>query len=194
MNESAILSSMREVFAQGELLLGMLDDRAYAAKIPEAFNSSIGAHYRHCLDHFRSIFDGLETGEVNYDHRQRDPRVETIRMIALKQTRDLIRTSERFSGPTLSRSIRVQSKLSYAIEESPSAVSSLGREIMYCVAHAIHHYALIRVMGGMLGVPLSGGFGIAPATLKHLESATPARSRRSGPPACHESVLQQRAA
>ena len=193
MNDSTIHSSIREVLAQGELLLGVLDDSAYAAKIPQAFNSSIGAHYRHCLDHFRSLFDGFETGEINYDRRQRDARVETSRLIALNQTWDLLQMSERVSGWTLSDSIRVQSKLSYAIEESPAAVSSLGRELMYCVAHAIHHYALIRVMVGMLGVSLPGGFGIAPATLKHREAASPTTSRIPELAGCQEDI-QQRAA
>ena len=60
MNERTILDSMREVLRQGETLLGALDDASYAARIPAAFNSSVGGHYRHCLDHFRSVFDGLD--------------------------------------------------------------------------------------------------------------------------------------
>jgi len=38
---------------------------------------------------------------------------------------------------------------------------------MYAVAHAVHHYALIGVMGGILGLPLPTGFGVAPSTIKH---------------------------
>ena len=40
---------------------------------------------------------------------------------------------------------------------------------MYAVAHAIHHYALIAVMCGMLEVPVPAGFGVAPSTLKYHE-------------------------
>jgi len=38
---------------------------------------------------------------------------------------------------------------------------------MYAVAHAVHHYALIGVMAGIMGVELPAGFGVAPSTLKH---------------------------
>ena len=41
------------------------------------------------------------------------------------------------------------------------------REFMYAVAHAIHHYALIAVMCGILDVPVPAGFGVAPSTLKY---------------------------
>ncbi len=40
-------------------------------------------------------------------------------------------------------------------------------EIMYSVAHAVHHYALIGVMGGIMGLPMPAGFGVAPSTLSH---------------------------
>jgi hypothetical protein len=39
---------------------------------------------------------------------------------------------------------------------------------MYAVAHAVHHYALIGVMAGIMEVKLPVGFGVAPSTLKHL--------------------------
>ena len=52
---------------------------------------------------------------------------------------------------------------------------------MYSVAHAVHHYALIGIIGGLLGVEMPPGFGVAPSTLKHQATlsgaqAVPARS------------------
>ncbi|HEY5778454.1 MAG TPA: hypothetical protein VIT00_06925 [Terrimicrobiaceae bacterium] len=194
MNERTILDSMREVLRQGETLLGALDDASYAARIPAAFNSSVGGHYRHCLDHFRGVLDGLDAEEVNYDNRRRDPRTETVRGVALSQTRELLRASEQLGSWTLGCSIKVRSKVSYAIEESPSAISTVGREIMFCVVHAIHHYALIRVMCGMLEVVVPDGFGVAPSTIKHLESAVPAGDRNFRSHRARRASLEQRAA
>ena len=171
MNERTILNATREILRQGEVLLGVLDDAAYCAKVPAAFNSSVGGHYRHCLDHFRSVFDGLGAAEVNYDQRKRDARVETIRGVALDQTKDLLRRIEEIDNWTLRCPIRVRSKVSYAIDEPPSAISTVGREMMFCIVHAIHHYALIRVMCGMLGVFLPEGFGVAPSTIKYRQPA-----------------------
>jgi hypothetical protein len=42
---------------------------------------------------------------------------------------------------------------------------------MYSVAHAVHHYALIGVMGGLMGFTMPAGFGVAPSTLKHQAAA-----------------------
>jgi len=45
--------------------------------VPIAFNASIGGHYRHCLDHFTSLLRGLDAEAVDYDHRERDARIES---------------------------------------------------------------------------------------------------------------------
>ena len=178
MKRSAILDSMKEVLSQGEALLSTLDDTAYTTKVPAAFNASVGGHYRHCLDHFRSVFEGLDAAEVNYDTRGRDPRIETLREIALAHTGQLLRASEGLGDWALDYPILARSKISYVIDESPTAVSTVAREIMFCVVHAIHHYALIRVMCGMLGVQAPEGFGVAPSTIKHRKFAATARDLR----------------
>jgi hypothetical protein len=38
----------------------------------------------------------------------------------------------------------------------------------------VHHYALIGVMGGVMGLALPAGFGVAPSTLKHQAGAAQA--------------------
>jgi len=67
----------------------------------------------------------------------------------------------------LARPLTVTCKTSYATSGSQLSPSTVGREIMYSVAHAVHHYALIGVMGGIMGLHLPPGFGVAPSTLKH---------------------------
>jgi hypothetical protein len=164
---NALLASAREVLAQGATLMLALDDVAYATKLPAAFDASIGGHMRHCLDHFRSVLDGLAADEIDYDARTRDPRIENLRVVALVAARQQLREFESLDASILDRPIRVRAKVSYATEESPVAESTVGREIMFCVLHAVHHYALCGVMCGMLGVPLPEGFGVAPSTVKH---------------------------
>lgn len=65
---------------------------------------------------------------------------------------------------------------------------------MFCVVHAIHHYALIRVMCGMIEVVVPDGFGVAPSTIKHLESAVPVGDRDFRADKARRVPLQQRAA
>lgn len=167
MNSGMILHGVAEVLRQGEMLLRTLDDAAYTKRLPTAFNASIGGHYRHCLDHFQSLLDALDADEVNYDHRKRDPRVECERGFAANETRRIFRGCETIADVWLARPILVRTKVSYGDEAAPAMPSTFGRELMYAVAHAIHHYALIGVMCALMDVPLPAGFGVAPSTLKH---------------------------
>jgi hypothetical protein len=167
MTENALLAAAGAIFRQGESLLRIVSDESYTRRLPEAFNSAVGGHYRHCLDHFQCLLEGLETGEVNYDHRHRDLRVEHDRDFALAETRRLLCAWEIMSPGALALPIMVRSSVSYDAAESPASSSTVGREVMYAIAHAIHHYALLAVMCGLLGVRLPPGFGVAPSTIRH---------------------------
>lgn len=166
MNHS-LLASITEILRQGESLLRVLDDDTYTRRLPEAFDSAVGAHYRHCLDHFQCLLGGIEAGEVNYDHRRRDPRTETNRQFALEETRRLAHAWHTIAPGALQLPIKVRSKVSYAGEQAEVISSTVGREVMYAVAHAIHHYALLGVMCGLMGIRTPRGFGVAPSTLQH---------------------------
>jgi hypothetical protein len=142
-----LLQSVLETLDQGEALLAQLSDEDYTRRVPVAFNASIGGHYRHCLDHFRCLLDAAAQADLNYDHRERGTLVERDRFAAL---------------------LNVTCKTSYATIGSQASPSTVGREIMYSVAHAVHHYALIGVMCGVIGLEMPTGFGVAPSTLKQM--------------------------
>lgn len=167
MNRSPLIDSALEVLRQGEALLNALDDENYTRKVPAVFTSAMGGHYRHCLDHFQCLLEGVPNGEVNYDHRQRDARIENDRRFALAETQRIQATCEKIPTLALELPLNVYSKVNYEGENEPVSASSFGRELMYAVAHAIHHYALIAVMCGLLGVRVPFGFGIAPSTLQY---------------------------
>jgi len=166
-NSRVLIESVIETLQQGETLLTEISDETYTRKVPIAFNTSIGGHYRHCLDHFRSLLGSAMEGDLNYDHRERDTLIEKDRYAALNATRELLESYESLDPVFLKRPLAVTCKTSYAADDSQVSPSTLGREIMYSVAHAVHHYALIGVMGGIMGLQLPPGFGIAPSTLKH---------------------------
>jgi hypothetical protein len=167
-----LIQSVLETLAQGESLLAQICDGDYTRKVTVAFNASIGGHYRHCLDHFRSLLDAARDGDLNYDHRERGTLIESDRFAALNATRELREGYERLDPIFLMRSLAVTCKTSYATSGSQASPSTFGREIMYSVAHAVHHYALIGVMGGILELQMPPGFGVAPSTLKHQAEAT----------------------
>jgi hypothetical protein len=165
--DPVLITSVIEVLNQGEVLLSELDDESYVRKLPAAFNASIGGHYRHCLDHFRSLLDAVNQGSLNYDHRERGTLIETDRFAALNATRGLREEYEQLPAACLERQIEVTCKTSYSARESQTSGSTIGREIMYVVAHAVHHYALIGIMGGLMELKMPAGFGVAPSTAKY---------------------------
>jgi hypothetical protein len=167
MKRSPLHEAIADVLSQGESLLNSLSNELYTRKLPAVFGSSVGGHYRHCLDHFQTLIWGLDVNEIDYDHRERNPRIENDSKFALAETHRIKRAFGSISTQFLDCPINVRSKVNYKLDAAPLIGSTVGRELMYAVAHAIHHYALIAVMSGMLEIPVPAGFGVAPSTLKH---------------------------
>src|SRR5215831_16585211 len=109
-----LIPSVLEALAQGESLLMELSDEDYTRKVALAFNASIGGHYRHCLDHFRSLLEAAVQSDLNYDHRERGTLVEHDRFAALNATRELREGYERLDPELLLRTLSVTCKTSYA--------------------------------------------------------------------------------
>jgi DinB family len=162
-----LIKSVIETLRQGEILLIEISDESYTRRVAVAFNASIGGHYRHCLDHFNTLLEAAAAGDLNYDHRERGTLVENDRFAALNVTRELRTGYEKLNSDFLARHLNVTCKTSYTTSGSQVSPSTVGREVMYTVAHAVHHYALIGVMAGVMGLSLPASFGVAPSTLKH---------------------------
>jgi hypothetical protein len=173
MSADQLLAAMDEVLEQGEALLAGLSDAQYADAVPDASNASIGAHYRHSLEHFKILLEAVNEAQIDYDRRERDARLENERLFALQVTRDFRHAARFLATLPTDRAIEARTRISYAGPGSCSAASTIGREIMYAVSHAIHHYALIGLICGMRKIPVPEDFGVAPSTIeyqKNLES------------------------
>lgn len=162
-----VLQAARALLMQGEALLQALPAATYARSVSVAFGSSIGGHYRHCLDHFASLMNGRDTEFVDYDARTRDERLERDSEFALQRTRELRSALESLVPEDLDLGVGVRCQVSYEKGNSPITYSSLGREWVYAIAHGIHHYALIAVMARLQGAELPPQFGVAPSTVAH---------------------------
>ena len=53
-----------------------LEDGSYVRAEPMFYNSTVGGHLRHCLDHYESFTAGVSAGRIDYDARCRDKMVE----------------------------------------------------------------------------------------------------------------------
>ena len=107
----------------------------------EKNSGSVGNQLRHCLDCFACFFNGLETGRVDYDRRERDARTEVDLRHASQQLRA--------TAQVLRREIasQVDCALVVCMDEPERARSegwhrsSAARELRFLASHTLHHFA-----------------------------------------------------
>ena len=171
--------AVKDVLQQGCIFLDRIGDEKYARPLESPVGgkpASLGAHYRHVLDHFLCLAEGICTGQVNYDQRRRNAQLESSVTCARLVTEGLIDELGGLSGEILQRECTVTYSVGYGETEAEAVRSNLAREVMFCVGHAIHHYAILRLLCAGVGMQLPYEFGIAPSTLKHLKTETAERA------------------
>ncbi len=171
--------AVKDVLQQGCIFLDRIGDEKYGRPIESPVGekpASLGAHYRHVLDHFLCLAEGIRTGQVNYDQRRRNAQLESSVTCARLVTEGLIDELGGLSGEILQRECAVTYSVGYGETEAEAVRSNLAREVMFCVGHAIHHYAILRLLCAGVGMQLPHEFGVAPSTLKHLKTETAERA------------------
>jgi hypothetical protein len=171
MNRTALISADEGVLQQGLAMLDNTDQKSYSRKEEGPWGSSIGAHYRHVLDHFVCLIEGLWDLQINYDHRGRNRDIESSVEAARQATRELIEALNAIPDDVLKRECTVVYSVGYGEAETQAIRSVVARELMFCVGHAIHHYAIVKLLCSVRAVPLPYEFGIAPSTLKYQAQA-----------------------
>jgi hypothetical protein len=174
MDRAALISAAEDVLQQGLALLDNIDEAAYSQKEHGSWGSSVGAHYRHILEHFLCLIEGLWDFHINYDHRRRNSTIESSIEAARTATLDLIEGLNAIPDAALMQECTVVYSVGYNENDAQAVRSVVARELMFCVGHAIHHYAIVKLLCSVRAVPLPYEFGIAPSTLKY-EQAQAAR-------------------
>lgn len=164
-----------EVLETGLAILQGLSNQNYSQAFEPYYSASAGKHMRHILDHYTRFFDGLASGQIQYDARDRDPRIETDRQFAIATiltTRDRLDALKERLGQDrqlAGQPLTVRLCTSTAAPRARDVATSLERELIFLHGHTTHHYAIIAALLKMLEVPVSADFGIAPSTLVYEE-------------------------
>jgi uncharacterized damage-inducible protein DinB len=165
-----MISPLTQLLRQLAGVIQRLDDRQYAQKPVGVIESSVGGHVRHCLDHVRALLAAAETGHLDYDHRERDTPIESLRRCAIAAIDDVIHALNGLPRFVITRPLSVS--VSMSSDEPPvSVLSSVGRELAYVLSHTIHHNAIVNAMVKTLGAWVPERFGYAPSTIRNLESS-----------------------
>lgn len=159
-------------------LVERLEDSCYARCEQGFYNSSIGAHLRHCLEHYQSFFVGLAEGKIDYDMRKRDERVEQETGAAQDQLNQL---KDNLTALAKNDDLNHQSTLMIKMDcgedcstdndgDSKWQASTLGRELQFLVSHTVHHFAMIKGLCFSHDTDICSTFGLAPSTLRHRQT------------------------
>lgn len=154
-----------DILEQGRDLIAASSDELYSAS-PEQFKaSSLGAHYRHHLEHVCLLLSGHQQGSIDYDARTRDPRLESERAFAISCTHTVIEKLQRIPHDALLKDVVVVCRSCTTSKSRPETRSTLGRELLFLISHAVHHYALMRILVEVQGSNTCNSFGVMPSTL-----------------------------
>ena len=157
---------------QGIQLMKALSDEMYRHNDYSSYGSGVGKHIRHTLDHYLSFLKGLD-GNIDYDVRERDSRLEDDRLYAIAKMQEIVKgLTELLSHPEkVNRTALVNSNEGeHPAGDIPWSPSTIKRELQYLLSHTVHHYALITLILRIQGFQTSKDFGVAPSTLKYQQS------------------------
>ena len=166
---STILANRNDNVAylkQAIQLLKSIDDPVFIFSNPPLYNSGVGPHLRHCIEHYQSFVHSWKSGRIDYDARQRNSDIECNRQSAINEIEQIILLLSEFTEGDINRT--VQTKMDCGDDdECPWCASTIKREFQFLISHTVHHYALIAIILKDQGITPHEDFGVAPSTLKH---------------------------
>lgn len=146
----AILLELIEVISN-------LTNHQYTTTIEPLSNASIGEHVRHIIELFQQLEKGYSCGEINYDQRKRNLKIQSdteyAKLCIIKISKELERPNKELLITSL-----------YNNQEEKIA-SNYKREVMFNIEHCIHHQAIIKIGIYYLGLTISKNFGVAKSTI-----------------------------
>lgn len=156
---------------QGLELLDRMNDWEYILSPDALPGQRISSHFRHVIEFYECLMRGLPLSRIDYDARRRDAQLEVDRRAAAVRIRILI---ARLSGD---EALLKDAGLYVRVEDAGGAglqqdfvLSSIGRELQALSSHTVHHFGLIAMLARLLKIPVDGGFGFAPSTLRYRAS------------------------
>jgi len=140
----------------------------YQHKLPPHFPSSIGSHMRHIIDHFLALMNGHTNGIVDYNVRHRHNNVEQFPAAAVESFESISHWLSNVNDKDLDLPLKVSTEVDVSRTHTTTCQSTLERELVFASSHAIHHFALVRIICSMQNIIVPEFFGYAPATISHI--------------------------
>jgi len=166
---SPLILQTESAFQQLMDAINMLSQQDYKRPLENLSGSTIGQHIRHIIEFYQCMIKGYEKKSINYDHRVRNKLIEESREFAI-QCIEII--SNDLKSIDLKKTLSLE--VSYEVENKYIEVpTTIERELIYNIEHAIHHMALIKIgikeINNTLSLPKE--FGVAASTIRHQQKS-----------------------
>lgn len=102
--------------------------------------------------------------------RQRGSTIELDLHQAITSMQQLQSWLVQLTTSDLEQSVLVQADIGIGSSKVVQVPSTMGRELMFCCSHAIHHYSSLKSIYQALGGQLTDSFGLAPSTASYQRS------------------------
>ncbi len=162
-----LLQTNIDALNEGAELLALLNPEQYVQGYKPAFHSTIGAHFRHVLEHYRCFISQLDSGKFCYDSRERDQLLERDFDYANQTISELSAALNKLKSQDLNKSCELVDQ-----QTTQPVNSTLYRELLFLQSHTMHHYAIIGAMTRTFGARPADDFGVAIATREHQKSSS----------------------
>lgn len=164
-----IITSSKSIIRQIIDLCENLNEDQYSASMNLLMSNSIGKHVRHIVEFFDLLKDSsLSNTNLCYDGRKHCNETETDRKLAIKRFKAIIDWLGEINGD-----MPLKLVVGYDMDtnEGVELPTSLNRELVYNIEHAIHHMAIIRIAieKEFPKIKLDKHFGVAFSTIRYKD-------------------------
>ena len=156
-----IKQTIHQNLYQLEHILHQLTDEEYVCELEILNGQTIGKHVRHIVEFYQCLMNA--TTYVCYDERERNLLLETSTSFTLSTIEIIM---DKIDALDFNQNIQLKQLVN---DEVFKVNSTIGRELIYCIDHSIHHFAIIKMAleNHFSAMDLSDDFGIAYSTLKY---------------------------
>ncbi|MBS7332730.1 MAG: hypothetical protein KIG88_03950 [Weeksellaceae bacterium] len=158
-----IKKSIHQSLSQLENILIQINDTEYTQAIEILNGQTIGKHVRHIVEFFQCLL--IADDVVCFDNRKREVLIENSTIYTLDRIKSIKQKIEflDFNQPIILRQL--------IADDVIEVQSTIGRELIYCIDHSIHHFAIIKMVlrSDFPYISISEDFGIAYSTLNYTK-------------------------
>ena len=161
-----ILSASKTIINQLINLCEDLSEEQYSTSLDLLMHNSIGKHIRHIVEFYDILKDScLQKSELSYDKREHCSRTEKEKCVAVNRFNEILNWFDQINSDAQLKLIVSYDKLQ---KDGFAINTSLERELVYNIEHAIHHMAIIRIAieKEFTDIKLNDDFGIAYSTIR----------------------------